>query len=52
MRSWLGFRAISERAALSTPARGGASREGIVSPWCWTENSPLGRSTTSTGVPA
>ena len=23
----------SERAALSTPARGGASREGIVSPW-------------------
>ena len=31
MRSWSGFRASSERAAPSTPARGGASREAIVS---------------------
>ena len=52
MRSWSGLRASSERAALSTPARGGASREGIVSPWYWTESSPPGRSTTSTRVPA
>ena len=32
MRSWSGCWAGSERAALSTPARGGASRAGIVIP--------------------
>ena len=32
MRSWSGFWADPERASRSTPARGGAGREGIVSP--------------------
>ena len=37
IRSWSGSCASSERTARSTPARGGASREGILSSWCRTE---------------
>ena len=48
MRSSAGSSASSERRSRSTPERGGASREGMVSPWWRTARSPWGRSSTST----